>query len=416
MLGDDRAQLVAQPREQSVARRVAVGVVVALEAVEVIQDQLPWLARLAQAAGELQILHQLPAVAQPRQRIGQRQTPRADEHREVLAHCEHQPRAHGEHRGRSEDQGSQRELVVEVAVDEHAQRREQRRGGHRHQPPVLDPPSRGPRPWGPGGDRQQDRRGGPQALDPGARLVCVGRRLVEVGRVGDRAQEHAPRDQQPHAPWTPSGHAERTDRKDQEEQVCDRIGQRDRHRVDVTAGVADQWGQDDRRPKRGGAEAADQAIQPDADAQLPQVRSEQQHQRGIDTQVERDVERVRRREAARGRAGPFDEQGEIEFAQAPAEHPRGHHQPRRALRLDGDRAREHGEPRAEHQDVVDTVVEQAVEVRAAEADGRVQHKHSQPSEQEGEKQGRWCSSSAHGRRMDPCLHRPFALDPGVAPC
>ncbi len=43
--GDDRPQLVAEARQQGVAGGVAEGVVVALEAVEVVQHELPRLAR-----------------------------------------------------------------------------------------------------------------------------------------------------------------------------------------------------------------------------------------------------------------------------------------------------------------------------------------------------------------------------------
>ena len=206
------------------------GVVVALEAVQVIQDQLPRLARPTRVAGELEVFHQMPAIAQAGQRIGQREPARADEHREVLAHGEHQPRADREHGGRGEDQRSKRELLVEVAVDEHSQRGEQRDA--RAPTPAASPPPAAAwtRPRRPGGDRQQDRGGRPQAFDPGAGSIGVGGGLVEVGRVGDRVQEHARRDQQPHAPRTPTGDAERADREDQQQQVADRIGERDRDR------------------------------------------------------------------------------------------------------------------------------------------------------------------------------------------
>ena len=70
-------QLVAEARQQRVARRVPEGVVVALEPVQVVQHQLPRLARAGAAAGHVEVFHQLPAVAKAGQRVRQRQPPRA---------------------------------------------------------------------------------------------------------------------------------------------------------------------------------------------------------------------------------------------------------------------------------------------------------------------------------------------------
>ncbi len=50
---------------------------------------------LGAAAGDAEVLHQLAAVAETGERVGQRQAPRADEHRDVLAHGHHQVHAHG---------------------------------------------------------------------------------------------------------------------------------------------------------------------------------------------------------------------------------------------------------------------------------------------------------------------------------
>ena len=150
--------------------------------------------------------------------------------------------------------------------------------------------------------------------------------------------------------------------------------------------VLDDRRQDDRRRKRGGGEAADQPVEPQAHAQLAQVRTQQQHDRHVQARVHRQVQPISRRDAAGGRAGAFDEQGKIEFAQAPAEQPRAHCQPRRALLLERDATGDHGERRAEYQHVVDAVVDQPVGAVPAEAGGHVQHKHSQSSQQEGEQE------------------------------
>ena len=359
--GDHGAQLVGQARQQRVAGGVPEGVVVALEAIQVVEHVRSHVSPAARAAaGDLEVLHQQPAVADAGERVGQRQASRAGEHRDVLAHRRRQVHAHREHGRRREHQGGWREPgVEEVAVDQHPQRGEQRERGHGHQAPVLHPPPPRPRPGRPGGERQQHRGERPQALRPVVRPVGVGGRLVEVRRVGHRRDRQAGGEQQPHPPRAPPGHGERAERERQQQQVADRVSERHPQRGgDVPRARCDRiGGKATALHPPGGRRPADQPVQPDRDAGLMQVRRQQQHERDVAAGVERQVQHVGWREsAAAGRAGAFQEEDVVEVAEPPARQARAHRQPGRALGLRTERAAgEHCERGAAHQRAVDAL-------------------------------------------------------------
>ena len=196
---------VAQPRaeaaEQRVARRVAEGVVVALEAVQVEEAEQHGLAAVERA---VEVLHQPPAVAEPGERVGDRVVAAGLQHPRVGP----EGHAHPHHREEQRRGGQpDREVAepVDVVEGEQAERQHGAAGGQR-----------GRR----AGRRGAARRAGaaarpptPSAARPPATACRCGAAL-DVGAVGERGEvegvagarrEHARAQQQPLAVGAPRG-------------------------------------------------------------------------------------------------------------------------------------------------------------------------------------------------------------------
>ena len=262
---DGALQPLAQPHQQCVARRVAESVVVELEAVEVIQHQLPRFLRSGGLARDAQIAHQRRRLPRPVSGSVSDRLPRVGEQREVLAQREDQmqplrpalwrPRGSapaGSAAGRGcrtralRARRAARALGTAIICQLFIRRRCRRAG------------------WHPCGDRQQDRGGRPQAFEPGARADRSRWRSGRGRWSRPRTDEHPRGDQQPHAAGSPAGDGDRAEREHHQQQVADRIGERHHERAEIAGGVSRIGGRISAAPTLSRPEPGDQPVEPHA--------------------------------------------------------------------------------------------------------------------------------------------------------
>ena len=124
-------EVAAEADEQRVARGVAEGVVVVLEAVEVEQHEHERAGVVGLGQHRLEVAGQRAAVAEPGQRVGHRLVARRAQDRDVVAEGQHQPRHHRDERERGQ-RDRERVEVGQAAVDRASRARRRRtRAGRR---------------------------------------------------------------------------------------------------------------------------------------------------------------------------------------------------------------------------------------------------------------------------------------------
>ena len=244
----------AEAGQQRVARGMPERVVVGLEAVEIEQDEQ----RLRAAQG-VQVGQQLPAVAEPGERVGRRLDLAQPQHLQVLPEDEHHPH---DHRGDAGGREHEREQMdaVEVVVDERGEPdRPERRGKHEGAP-APDEPSRGDALRLPDGQRHDHRRERPARVDEAADVRPV-RDHEEVDRVADREDGEPERESRPAAAQLPARDGHRSDDEREQRQVADRIREVGGDRELRAAGRVDDRAERDRGADAGHGERGNRAVE-----------------------------------------------------------------------------------------------------------------------------------------------------------
>ncbi len=218
------AQVGAEAGEEDVARRMAEGVVVVLEAVEVEQGERDRRLGDRLREGLVERAGQCAAVAEAGERVGQGLAARGVQHADVLAERQRQADHHEDQRRGGERDG-QRVEVAHRAVDQQLERDatgDQRRGEQAQA--VRGCATTAQRRSLPGGDGDQEEPGPPAGVEPAAGLVGALRGAHEVHRVREPEHQDAAGEQHPGAVQPPAGTGEGADAHGQQEEVGDRIG------------------------------------------------------------------------------------------------------------------------------------------------------------------------------------------------
>jgi len=185
-------------------------VVVALEAIQVEEHQKRRLHGVTVEA-PCEVVEQLPAVAEAGQQVGRRLLARQLEEAAVLAEC-HREAHHDEHECRRGESDRQQVHADEVVVDEDSGRDERARGGNREQRSTLHLEAVTRAVGHPGRERDEEKCGRPEDVDPRSFHVRAFGRLEEVDGICERRREHAEAQEQPAPTRPPPG--EREDAED----------------------------------------------------------------------------------------------------------------------------------------------------------------------------------------------------------
>ena len=349
------AQAFAEAREQGVARRVAEGVVIGLEAVEVEQREQHEPVGVGDVA--VHVAHQRAPVAEPGEGIRQRLVTARREHGEVLGEGDAQAQDHGHHRRGGEREGDGVD-AVKMVVHQHGQAGRADDRGDREQRPALD--ARTGRADGglPGSQRQQREGDRPAGVEE--RFLDVGavRRLVQVDRVDDRERDQAGGDQGPRTARPPAAQADHADHEGEQQRVAEGEGEVRQHGAGRPAGLGEHHGEHERASDSGDAECPDQTVEPDARREAADLIAGEQDECDECAGVEADVERVAHR-----RIGHDVEAGEherpVQVGRPEAHDAEREHQPGRAGAGDKGRPGEAAHERAELDEVVAPVAQPA---------------------------------------------------------
>jgi hypothetical protein len=219
------------------------------------------------------------------------------------------------------------------------------------------------------GERDEARSRHPEGVEQSPFDVGGGDALVEVGAVGDAADDQAAGDQQPVAPTR--GDPDDRDRAHDEGQkrdVPDGIGEVD-HRlrgVERADGVEHRLHQGG--PEGRGGEGSDRAVEPHARAEALDAGADEEHDSHVQRRVAGEVEVV-------GRGGVLVGGGSgapVDIARGPQPYAEAERHPRPPL-LSHERRAEEADERGTGEDrVVDVVVEEVVGRRSSDAGARVQ--------------------------------------------
>ena len=382
----DRAgQRAAEPREQRVARRMPERVVVGLEAVEVEEQQRAGVL-VGVDQGVLEVGHQPAPVGQPAEPVGERLLVAAPQQLQVLAEREAAARHRGEQPGGGEHAGQRRQLG-HPAVEQQADREQREAGGDEDAHPVAADPAAAARL--PGGDAHDDDGRRPGGAEDRAGRVDAGALEVGVERVGDRGQQQAERDEAPGAARAPPGDRQRDPDRGQQQQVADRIGEVGRHGGRVPAGDLQDRPEQQGGGERGERQTADRAVQPQRGPHRPQARPQQQHETGVEEGVGGQV----------GGVGPVGVRrlGDVvvvhrpqEVAAGPGSQAAGHREPRSPLWADDHGPREAQRDPAEHEQVVEPVVEQRLGPGRADERLHGVHEHAEHQHRDDDAQKPLC--------------------------
>ncbi len=203
-LGHDFGQPATEAGQQRVARGVAEGVVVALEAVEVEEGQCARPLSDAVREGLLEVGHERPPVGQPGQPVLERLAAAATDQQHVLAQGD-AAADEGEHDGRRGEADGEVGNVAQVGGHQHTEGGEREEPGQRDHRPAVRTPLAPVAPL-PGRGRHEQRSSRPQRIDERAGEVGACGLLEEEDRVrhGDRGQAEA--EQQPRAPRAAADH------------------------------------------------------------------------------------------------------------------------------------------------------------------------------------------------------------------
>ena len=238
----------------------------------------------------LEFEHELAAVAETGERVGERLVAARGEQADVLAEGDGHAHDHG---SESRDREPQRERVLraERVVGEQRQAGDgECRRHHKYAPPFeahglrrrrLDPRSAS----------KKQRRGRPQRGHQRRGGHAANGRLVQEVPVHDRARHEAGAHHHEGSPRAPAGHREHGDHEAEQQQVAHRVGEVDRDRLS-SAPAAHDCAEDEVGPDRRRRQRAHEAVQPQALAELAHALAHQEHDRDVAGRVEREPERV----------------------------------------------------------------------------------------------------------------------------
>ena len=166
------------------------GVVVALEAVEVVDREEPRLVNRRGGHRVVEVAHQPATVAQTGERVRDRLVGRLPKEAPILP--EGEPEA-GEHTGERQCGECDREQVepLEVIDDEQRDRDESAHRRHGEQRPSANVDHPLAVVVLPCGDGDQEQAGRPRRVEEPSLLVAAGRGRVEIGAVGEGADRRA---------------------------------------------------------------------------------------------------------------------------------------------------------------------------------------------------------------------------------
>ena len=300
------------------------GVVVALEAVEVEEHDDGRRDGLA-AESPLEVGEELASIAEARQCVGGRLVARQLEEPAVLAEGPDQS-YDDEEQGRGRERDGQDVHGPEVVVHEDPGRDHRTHRRHREEwaPLDLQPVARVVRQ--PGGRCDEEHRGRPQHVDPGAGHVGARRRLEEVDGVGGGGREEPKPEHEPAIPRSPASQGEDAEDGGEQENVTERVGdvRGDRGRRPLRR-LEDEL-DDHCRPERRGGQCRRESVEPERVGQRPDVRTQQEDHADVQERVERDEPDIGRRRGALGL-----EDRVPEFAERPADERERDHGPRSPL-------------------------------------------------------------------------------------
>ena len=283
----------AEPAEQRVSGQMAERVVVALEPVEVEDDQDEGRA-IRVGAGTLEVGQQLAAVAEPGERIRNGQLTALGQDQRVLAEGQGGADEDGED-GCGREADHERALRLEVVVDEEREAHQagDRRGREQRTAGEVDVGRTAGRL--PGGERDQERGRRPEGVHHHPFDVGADRGLVQVDGVGHGRRHQPGADRDPGAVRPPAKQREDCDDEREENDVRERIGEgRGDDRQASSGGLeheADEQGRPDRRRRKRRGDA----VEPDAHVRPGDPRPHEQEQRDVCERVEAEVEHVRDR-------------------------------------------------------------------------------------------------------------------------
>ena len=359
-----------EPDQEPVAGGVAEGVVVLLEAVEVEEEQRARGGGARELELELEVRQQAAAVLQPGERVGARLDVGLGERALVLQEGERHAGQRQQKRPRGEAHGGGVH-ALEVVVHEQLDGHEPAAHRHGHDQPVLN---RDLLPRGlPGRHGHEQRGGGPGEVEQRALDVLVLGALHEVERrprprvsaspppsrsqTGSGRQPFSPKTAttRPSSSRSPTGYARFTAISAGPPLVASTIGWK--ASVAISAATVS---------------AGDRAVEPEAAAEGVGARAGQQQQGGVAGRIEGEVEHVGRGRVGRVRIVGVDERPR-DLAGGPGHEADAHHEPRRALLPDRDRPRHAHGSGGDDQPAVDPVLEEPVELRGAQPEGRMEH-------------------------------------------
>ena len=295
-----RDEAVAEAGEQRVAGGVAVGVVVALEAVEVEEQDGVALMRAGHARGVVDVEQQAAAVAESGERIGEGFGAAAGDEGEVLGEGEAHSRQDACDRGDGEGVGGGVDRGFEGVLGEEREGDEAERPGHDEQAATVEGDvGRGPGRL-PGGPAEGDGGGGPEGVEDGG--ACrPGGRGVQRGAVGDGGEQQAEADGAEHRPGAPADDAEDADDEGGEEEIAEGVDEVGDDGGRLAAGAVDDGRQDELGGEGADGERADEAVEPEAGVEQTGACFDEQAERQERRGVEGDPEHVGDASGSRGR-------------------------------------------------------------------------------------------------------------------
>ena len=319
----------AEAAQQQVAGRVAEGVVVGLEAVEVEQREHGGLG-LVGGEPALELGDQRAAVAQPGQRVAGRLVAARAQHPRVLAERPAEPHHDGEDAAGGRPH---RALVEPLVVVGHQQPGRAQPGDQRdgEEAAVGNGPRVEPARALPRRRAHEHHARGPGGVEHAADLVGAVGDAPEVDRVRHPEQREAADDRRPGAPAAEPEDAEQAGDEAEQQDVAHRVGEVGGDRQRVAAGAVEHPAVDERGGDGGEAERDDQAVDPQHPRQPPGAAAGEQQQPDEAARVEAEVERVGERRIGDVVAERLERDRVVEVGGREADHPEPDHEPRLAL-------------------------------------------------------------------------------------
>ena len=271
--------------QERVPGGVTEGVVVALEAVQVEQNE-----HLGNPFELRQILEQPATVSEARECVGQRFAPAAPNHQEVVAEDKNEAEYQGPDTGCAENQRQEMDPAP-VVVDEDAKSCQAEDGGRRQELPALDSGAQADL-GSPRGKGEQTQSEQPTHVEKRPGHVCVCRNPEEVERVCDGEAGEPGGDQHPLAAGPPAGHREHSDDERKQHHVAERVCEVRRDGKAVPTRGLDDRSERNRRSNRSDAESADCTVEPGRMAHAGKSGTGEKKNSSIGREIEEEPKRI----------------------------------------------------------------------------------------------------------------------------